>query len=84
MSLADALREFEQQSTAPKPCKTGIWVASLDDESATAFHEFLARGGKISHLHRMAVKWGCDAAETRFRAHCKRDCACYPTVKAAA
>lgn len=64
-------------------CKTGLWVDSLDTSDRAVFDAHLANGGSVSHAWRAAVRNGCDAAETRFRVHCRRECCCYATEVAA-
>ena len=76
MSLADDVQQFE---ATPKhnPCKTGVWLAGLDPRDSDAFADFLKRGGTTADLHKIAIKNGCDAAETQFRRHCNRTCSCF-------
>lgn len=79
MSFADDVRELQRRGPEPKLCKVGVWSAGLDDAGRIAFAQYLASGGEVAHLWRMAVRHGCDAAETRFRVHCRRECCCYTT-----
>lgn len=82
MSFADDLAELTARE--PVLCKTGAWIAGRDEEDRAAIEAHLARGGSVSHLWRAAVRNGCDAAETRFRTHCRQLCSCYRgTVTAA-
>ncbi|WP_043654366.1 hypothetical protein [Nocardia thailandica] len=81
MSFADDLSEVARRE--PVLCKTGVWLAQLDDADRAAFQTHLASGRPVSDLWRVAVRHGCDAAETRFRAHCRNRCGCY-TGEAAA
>ncbi|MFE5290346.1 hypothetical protein ACFRAQ_35805 [Nocardia sp. NPDC056611] len=77
MSLADDLHEAEQAAIRKQPCKTGVWLESLDDRDRDAIRAFLAAGKPVSHLHGIAVRNGCGAAETRFRSHFRKRCACF-------
>lgn len=81
MSFADDLNEVSRRE--PAMCKTGVWISQLDADDLAAFRAHLAAGRAVSDLWRVAVRHGCDAAETRFRAHCRERCGCY-TVEAAA
>ncbi|BAD58780.1 hypothetical protein [Nocardia farcinica] len=83
MSFADDVIEFQTRGPAPRLCKVGAWVAELDDHGRRAFDAYLSSGRPVSQLWRIAVRWGCDAAETRFRVHCRRECCCYSSQEAA-
>lgn len=84
MSFADDVIEFQRRPPARKLCATGTWVESLDERGQAAFHAYLAAGRPVAALWRMAVKHGCEAGDTRFRVHCRRECCCYSSVEAAA
>jgi hypothetical protein len=84
MSFADDVEAYEQQPAPVKYCKTGQWVNDLDTRDREAFKRALSRGGPVSDLHRIAINNGCTAAETRFRAHCRRRCSCYINMEVAA
>ncbi|WP_238840664.1 hypothetical protein [Prescottella equi] len=75
MSLADDLRNTPTKRAIP--CKTGLWFAEQSEEDRQAALDFLDDGNPASVLHRHAVRNGCTAAETTFRAHCRRRCSCY-------
>lgn len=83
MSLADDMREAERQANSKQPCKTGVWLESLDDRDRAAITDFLAAGKPVSHLHGLAVRNGCPSAETRFRQHFRKRCSCYRLENAA-
>lgn len=84
MSLADDVQARLQARRKPNPCKTGIWLTSLAERDRAAFTAFLDDGGPVSHLHRMALKNGCEAAETQFRKHCAKTCSCAIDMESAA
>ncbi|MGW5519126.1 hypothetical protein [Nocardia africana] len=84
MSLADDVQAKQQETRKPTPCKTGVWFAGLDERDLAAAKSFLADGGAVSDLCRMAGRNGCEAAETQFRKHIKRTCSCYKGMEMAA
>lgn len=81
MSFAEDLTEVTRRE--PVMCKTGLWVSQLAEADRAAFKAHLAQRRPVADLWRVAVRHGCDAAETRFRAHCRERCGCY-AVEAAA
>ncbi|TDP29773.1 hypothetical protein DFR75_11237 [Nocardia ignorata] len=84
MSFADDAFELRQRTRKSRPCNTGAWLASLDDRDRQALDALLADGHPVAHVWRLAVKYGLDAAETRFRVHFRRDCGCFANVEVAA
>ncbi|MFE2994093.1 hypothetical protein ACFXG4_03630 [Nocardia sp. NPDC059246] len=83
MSLADDMREAALEANQKQFCKTGAWIETLDDRDRAAIVEFLAAGKPVSHLHGLAVRNGCGAAETRFRQHFRQRCSCFKLEHAA-
>lgn len=77
MSFADDVHEATIAPAPVKLCKTGAWLASSSDEDRAAFARYLADNRPITTLHQIAVQNGCTAAETRFRSHCRQQCACF-------
>lgn len=82
MSLADDVQALDRPTL--RLCKTGVWYAGLPERDQDAFTGFLARGGATTDLHRIAIANGCTAAETRFRAHCRKRCSCYVNAEGVA
>lgn len=84
MSLADDLDGIRNQKRRPAPCKTGAWLAEMDEESRAAFEAYVADGLERRAAWKVALRYGCDASETRFRVHCDRSCSCFIGAEVAA
>ncbi|WP_148310116.1 hypothetical protein [Nocardia otitidiscaviarum] len=82
MSLADDLAAANHKPV--RLCKTGEWLAALDQENRTLVEQAISNASRnVANLHRIASRHGCEAGETRFRKHCRRECSCYAATEAA-
>jgi hypothetical protein len=84
MSLADDVQELRHNARRAAPCKTGIWLAGLDERDRHAFMDYVADRKPLAALWKMALKNDCEAGLTQFKAHCNQACSCHRIMENAA